>query len=55
MDQRGPFVLEPEIFSYIKGNPTIIEATPLQNIARNEQLSAYRHARGSIAQTVNGY
>ncbi len=39
----GFFVLEPEIFNYIEGDQTIFEAAPLQNVARDGQLSAYRH------------
>lgn len=40
----GFFVLEPEIFNYIKNDDTVIwEKEPLENIANASQLSAYKH------------
>lgn len=40
----GFMVLEPEIFDYIDGNPyTAFEGQPLQSLAHNGQLSAYKH------------
>ena len=40
----GFFVLEPEIFEYIKGDDTLWEKEPLENLARDGQLVAYRHS-----------
>lgn len=39
----GYFVLEPQIFDYIKDDSTIWERDPMVNLAHNRQLSAYRH------------
>jgi len=39
----GFFVLEPEIFNYIKGDETFWEREPLENLAKDGQLVAYRH------------
>ena len=40
----GFFVLEPKIFDYITdGDSTIWERAPLENIASQNQLSAYKH------------
>ena len=39
----GFFVLEPEIFDYIEGDQTVWEAGPLERLAREGQLMAYRH------------
>jgi glucose-1-phosphate cytidylyltransferase len=40
----GFFVLEPEIFNYIKeGDQTIWERDPLESIAKDSQLVAYKH------------
>lgn len=40
----GFFVLEPGIFDYIKeGDQTIWEKDPMENLARDKQLLAYRH------------
>ena len=39
----GFFVLEPEIFNYIKGDETFWERDPLENLAKDGQLVAYRH------------
>ncbi|WP_043816327.1 glucose-1-phosphate cytidylyltransferase [Deinococcus maricopensis] len=40
----GFFVLEPDVLDYIDGDTTTWEAEPLRNLARDGQLSAYRHA-----------
>jgi glucose-1-phosphate cytidylyltransferase len=37
------FVLEPEIFDYIEGDETQFEREPLERLAREGQLAAYRH------------
>jgi glucose-1-phosphate cytidylyltransferase len=39
----GFFVLEPEIASYIKGDETFLEREPMERLARDSQLTAYRH------------
>ena len=39
----GFFVLEPEIFDYIKDDSTVFERDPLEILARDKKLSAYRH------------
>jgi glucose-1-phosphate cytidylyltransferase len=37
------FVLEPEVFDYIDGDDTVWEREPLERLARDGQLMAYRH------------
>lgn len=37
------FVLEPEVFDYIEGDATAWERAPLERLARERQLMAYRH------------
>ena len=37
------FVLEPGVFDYIEGDDTIWEREPLERLARDGQLMAYRH------------
>lgn len=39
----GFFVLEPEIFDYITGDFTIFEKEPLEKLAVDNQLCAYKH------------
>ncbi len=39
----GFFVLEPEVFDYIEGDDTIWERTPLERLAKDSQLVAYKH------------
>ena len=39
----GFFVLEPKIFDFIKGDNTVWEKEPMQKLAKNDQLVAYRH------------
>lgn len=40
----GFFVLEPEIFDYIENKQTVFEKEPLENLAENGQLFAYKHS-----------
>lgn len=39
----GFFVLEPGVFDYIEGDETPFEKKPLESLAKNGQLSAFRH------------
>lgn len=39
----GFFVLEPGVMNYIEDDTTVWERTPLERLARDRQLSAYRH------------
>lgn len=39
----GFFVLQPEIFDYIKDDQTIWEREPLERMAKENQLGAYKH------------
>ena len=39
----GFFVLEPEVLDYIDGDATVFEHEPLQRLAREGELAAYRH------------
>lgn len=40
----GFFVLEPEVFKYIrKGDDTIWERNPLESLAKDQQLGVYKH------------
>ena len=39
----GFFVLEPPVLDYIAGDPTPWEVEPMERLAREGQLSAYRH------------
>lgn len=40
----GYFVCEPEIFNYIQdGDDTIFERAPLENLAKDNQLNAFKH------------
>lgn len=39
----GFFVLEPEVFEYIEGDSTVWEKEPLENLAGNGNLAAYKH------------
>jgi glucose-1-phosphate cytidylyltransferase len=39
----GFFVLEPEVLNYIRGDDTVWEREPLEILAENGQLMAYRH------------
>jgi glucose-1-phosphate cytidylyltransferase len=40
----GFFVLKPEVFDFIHGDLTAWEREPLENLAKNDQLAAYKHA-----------
>jgi len=39
----GYFVFEPGIIDYIDGDSTMLEKEPLEKLARNGQLAAYKH------------
>lgn len=39
----GFFVFEPDIFYHIKGDSTMLEREPLEDLAREDQLIAYKH------------
>lgn len=39
----GFFVFEPGIFDYLAGDETILERSPLERIAADQQLMAFRH------------
>jgi len=39
----GFFVLSPRVIDYIDGDATVWEREPLENLARDGQLSAYKH------------
>lgn len=39
----GFFVFEPEIFKYIEDDHTVFEKGPLENLAKDGQLMAYKH------------
>jgi len=39
----GFFILEPEVFNYIEGDATIWEREPMENLAKENKLSAYKH------------
>ena len=39
----GYFVLEPTIFNYIDNDSTVWEETPLQNLTKEGQVSAFKH------------
>ena len=39
----GFMVLEPEVFGYISGDTTVFEKAPLENLAKEGQLMAYKH------------
>jgi glucose-1-phosphate cytidylyltransferase len=43
MINGGYMVLEPEVFRYIEDDKTIFEKEPLEKLAKNGQLSAYKH------------
>jgi glucose-1-phosphate cytidylyltransferase len=40
----GFFVLEPEVLDYIEGEDTHFQREPLENLSRDGELMAYRHA-----------
>lgn len=39
----GFFVLNPDIFNYIEADNTIFERTPMEKLAQEQQLIAYKH------------
>ena len=39
----GFFVFEPKIFEYIKGDDTVLEREPMENLAKDGQLMGYKH------------
>lgn len=39
----GFFVCQPEVFNYISGDDTIFEKSPLENIAKDAKMFAYKH------------
>ncbi len=41
----GFFVFEPGVFDYIEDDATVLEAEPLENLARDGQLMAYKHEK----------
>ncbi|MGA2956263.1 MAG: glucose-1-phosphate cytidylyltransferase [Thermodesulfobacteriota bacterium] len=41
----GFFLLQPEIFKYIEGDQTFFEVTPLQKLAQEKQLVAFKHTK----------
>jgi glucose-1-phosphate cytidylyltransferase len=43
MVNGGFFVLSPSVIDYIDGDATVWEREPLETLAREEQLAAYRH------------
>ena len=40
----GYFILEPTVFDYVEGDSTVWEKEPVENLSKNNQLSAYRHS-----------
>lgn len=39
----GFFVFEPKVFDYLHGDDAILEGKPLENLAKDGQLMAYKH------------
>ena len=39
----GFFVVEPDVFDYIDGDETVWEREPMEQLARDSRLAAYRH------------
>jgi glucose-1-phosphate cytidylyltransferase len=39
----GFFVFEPEIFGYLNNDDTVLEGSPLENLAKDKQLMAFHH------------
>lgn len=40
----GYFVFEPEVFGYLSGDKSVLEGHPLESLARDGQLMAFKHA-----------
>jgi len=43
LDQRGFFVLERRAIDYVSGDDTVWRREPLESLARDGQLAAFRH------------
>ena len=43
MINAGFMVLEPQVFDYIEGDSTVFEKAPLENLAKERQLMAFKH------------
>ncbi len=43
MINAGFMVLQPEVFSYLENDETVLEHAPLENLAADGQLMSYRH------------
>lgn len=39
----GFMVLQPQVFDYIEGDDTVFEQEPMENLAKDGQLTAYKH------------
>jgi len=39
----GFFVFEPEIFDYLQNDSTVLERAPLESLAKEQKLSAFKH------------
>ena len=39
----GFFVMQPEVFNYIEDDNTIFERSPIENLAKDNQLVAFKH------------
>jgi glucose-1-phosphate cytidylyltransferase len=39
----GFFVFEPKVFDYLSGDETVLEGDPLENLAKDGQLMAFKH------------
>tara|TARA_B100001093_G_scaffold197419_1_gene189814 strand:+ start:12214 stop:12978 length:765 start_codon:yes stop_codon:yes gene_type:complete len=39
----GYFIFEPEVFEYLENDQTILENKPLENLAKDGELMAYKH------------
>ena len=39
----GFFVFEPEIFDYLQNDSTVLEKAPLETLAKEQKLSAFKH------------
>ena len=39
----GFMVFRPQIFNYLEGDDTVLEQSPLERLAAEKQLMAYRH------------
>ena len=39
----GFFVFEPEIFDYLQDDSTVLEKTPLETLAKEQQLTSFKH------------